>query len=184
MHRQLLLRQLAVYEPYDPDEAVARRRIMEFVLANPECFSRELAIGHVTGSAWIVDPARQSALLVHHAKLDRWLQPGGHADGEGNIRNVALREAREETGLADLAMGEEAIFDLDIHAIPARDGFPEHLHYDVRYLFQADPLAPLTASAESHAVEWRPLTEIAEQSEESLARMARKTLPKGWNRPR
>jgi 8-oxo-dGTP pyrophosphatase MutT (NUDIX family) len=116
-------------------------------------------------------------LLMHHRKLDRWLQPGGHADGDADLARVALREAREETGLSDLHL-EGGIFDLDRHRIPARANEPGHWHYDVRYLVRAGANESFVVNAESHALAWRPVLEVArdETLDASLRRMARKRL--------
>src|SRR3569832_2721477 len=100
MHRRPLLDQLARYEPYDEDERAMYARLRRFVAQEPRCFARTLQVGHVTGSAWLVDHAHTHVLLTHHRKLDRWLQLSGHADGEADVQSVALREAREESGLA------------------------------------------------------------------------------------
>ena len=138
--------------------------------------SRSLAIGHVTGSVWVIDRERSCALLTHHRKLDKWLQPGGHADGDPDILRVALREAREESGLEAIQAVSEQIFDIDIHTIPARGREPEHLHYDVRFLIEADRGAPLAVSEESRSLAWIPLGRIVELNpEESIARMVAKT---------
>jgi 8-oxo-dGTP pyrophosphatase MutT (NUDIX family) len=150
--------------------------IIQFVEANPRCAERSLAGGHLTGSAWIVDAARRRALLTHHRKLGLWLQLGGHADGGLDLREVAWREAREESGLASARPLGAEIFDADRHRIPARANEPAHWHYDVRFLFEADADEPLVVSGESRDLAWVPLDEItALNPGESLARMVRKT---------
>ena len=147
-----------------------------FVLAHEDCFERTPIVGHLTGSAWIVDPAGERALLIRHRKLGKWLQPGGHADGDGDLHAVALREAREETGLERIVAASCAIYDVDVHRIPARPGEPEHLHYDVRYAFFADPAEPLAPSAETRGAAWVPLGEIVALGvDESVLRLAQKT---------
>lgn len=113
--------------------AEARQFILDFCAEHPDALYRTCLEGHLTGSALVVDPATRRILLIHHAKLGRWLQPGGHADGEGDLGRVALREAREETGLTSLELVRPAI-DLDVHRIPARGAEPSHVHLDVRYL--------------------------------------------------
>ena len=176
MIRNALLEKLGAYQPPDPREAAAADALRAFVMAHPDCFERSLAIGHITGSAWIVDPDRTSALLTYHRKLDKWLQLGGHADGDPDILRVALREAREESGLEEIRAVSKDIFDIDIHVIPARAAEREHLHYDVRFLLEADPRAPLTASHESRSLAWVPLGEIERLNpEESITRMVAKT---------
>lgn len=175
MHRQLLLGQLERYHPSDKEELAMRDRIMQFVRQHEDCFSRELAIGHITGSAFIVNHERTHILLTHHKKLNRWLQLGGHADGESNILNVALREAEEESGLAEVRPVSQEIFDVDIHVIPARKNEAEHYHYDIRYLCEADSRIPLTVSDESHDLVWVPVTAVLNYTEErSMLRMVSK----------
>jgi 8-oxo-dGTP pyrophosphatase MutT (NUDIX family) len=171
-----LLDELRAYVPADTREAAMHARLIAFVAANAGAFERTLAAGHVTASAWIVDPARTRALLAHHRKLDKWLQLGGHADGYPDVRGAALREAREESGLTSLRFAADRIYDLDVHAIPARPGEPAHEHYDVRFALEADPAEPLVTSAESHALAWIALGDLAAYgADESVLRLARKT---------
>lgn len=147
-----------------------------FIAAHPDCLWRTCLAGHLTASAWIVDPARTRTLLTHHRKLDRWLQLGGHVDGEGDLAASALREAAEESGLTRLRLATPEIFDVDRHRIPARGVEPEHWHYDVRFLVEADPAEPVQVSHESKALAWVRLDEVGRLNpEESLARMVRKT---------
>ncbi len=134
-----------------PEEA--RARVLAFCRANPDALHRSCLDGHLTGSAIVVDAAGERTLLLHHAKLDRWLQPGGHADGDGNLANVAWREATEETGMSGLRVVRPAI-DVDIHAIPARPGEPEHLHLDVRFAVIAPPDAVVELNQESLGARW------------------------------
>jgi 8-oxo-dGTP pyrophosphatase MutT (NUDIX family) len=176
MHRQPLLDQLADYAAKYPDEAETVGRFIDFVRSEGDCFERSLAVGHVTGSAWILNSDGSQVLLTHHRKLDRWLQLGGHADGDPDVFAVALKEAREESGLSDFEAVIEGIFDLDIHPIPARKSDPEHLHYDVRYLLRATGATDYVVSDESHDLRWVPLDEVTTlTTEDSMTRMVRKT---------
>lgn len=147
-----------------------------FVAGHPDCCERTLLVGHCTGSAWLVSPDGRRALLMHHRKLDRWLQLGGHADGEGDLAAVALREAEEESGLSGLSI-EGGVFDLDRHLIPARGDEPAHWHYDMRFVVRASR-EDFMANEESHALAWRDIAEIAgdPSMDESLRRMALKWL--------
>ena len=156
-----------------PDSELFRR----FLRSAPGVFERDHAVGHFTGSAWLVSADGDRVLLMHHRKLGLWLQPGGHADGDADLARVALREAQEETGVADLHV-EDGIFDLDRHRIAARGNEPEHWHYDVRYVVRAGADERFTISEESHALAWRPVAEVAvdESLDASLRRMARKWL--------
>ena len=177
MTRQQLLSALQAYPSHDTDEIAFVPRFIE-LLRHANAYQRTHLPGHITGSAWIVDTSKKFVLLTHHAKLNKWLQPGGHADGDENILNVALREVNEETGIQPLDMPQLHPFDIDIHPIPARPDFPEHLHYDVRFLFIADKNEPLLLSEESHALAWVPLTDVARlsQNNRSMMRMVDKLL--------
>ena len=176
MHRQPLLDHLADYAAKHPDETETVGRFIDFVRSEGDCFERSLAGGHVTGSAWIVNADGSQVLLTHHRKLDRWLQLGGHADGDPDVFAVAMKEAREESGLSDFEAVMAGIFDLDIHPIPARKSDPEHLHYDVRYLFRATGATDYVVSDESHDLRWVPLDEVTTlTTEDSMTRMVRKT---------
>lgn len=175
MNRSDLLLQLQVYVSADHAEQQFVARFIE-LLDHSAAFQRTHLPGHITGSAWIVDPSGEYVLLTHHAKLNRWLQPGGHADGDEDVIRVATREAIEETGIEGIVPATDNIFDLDIHTIPPRADFPAHLHYDIRYLFQASRDIPLVVTGESHALRWVHLTELPLicGNNESMMRMARK----------
>jgi len=160
------------------DQADVVAATVEFIDAHPDCLRRTCEPGHLTGSAWIVSRDRRRVLLTHHRKLDRWLQLGGHADGDPDLLAVALREAAEESGLSGVVAVEPDLFDLDRHWIPARAADPAHWHYDFRFLLEADASAPLTISAESKDLAWVELGAVAALSPEaSMARMVGKTPP-------
>lgn len=164
-------------KPLDAHEAAMAADMIRFVETNPNCAERSLQIGHLTGSAWIVDRERKRTLLTHHRKLNKWLQLGGHADGELNPLAVAMREANEESGLKRLRVVSEMIFDVDRHLIPARKAEPDHWHYDIRFMIESDPDEPLLISDESHDLAWIEIARMADyNAEESMLRMARKTL--------
>lgn len=174
MQRDAILRLLDAYTPGDETERGFLERMRRFVQETPGCHRRSTPQGHLTASAWIVDAQRRHALLLHHGKLGRWLQPGGHIEDDATLLDAALREAREETGLACRAVTAD-IFDLDIHPIPARAQEAEHLHYDVRFLLETPPGARPAASSESNAVRWFTLDEIAAlNGGPSIDRMAEK----------
>ena len=159
-----------------PEESVVVDQFLE-LLKHPRAYHRDHLPGHITGSAWIVNESRTKTLLIQHAKLKRWLQPGGHADGERDILNVARREAEEETGLKRLNVLSDSIFDLDIHLIPDRIDFPQHWHYDVRFLFEGDENDELLISDESTGLKWFGLHLLKELTgnNNSIMRMVHKT---------
>jgi len=177
--RELVLTLLRAHaaKPLDAHEAAMAAGMIQFVERHVDCAERSLQFGHLTGSAWIVDRERKRTLLTHHRKLNKWLQLGGHADGELNPLAVALREAREESGLKKLRVVDEVVFDIDRHLIPARKTEPDHWHYDIRFMIEADPAEPIVVSDESHDLAWIEIARMAEYNgEESMLRMARKTL--------
>jgi len=171
--RSRLLALIAAHVGRRSERAPVAAAFAAFIHAHPWCCRRELAAGHLTGSAWLVDRVGTRVLLTHHRKLDRWLQPGGHADGDPDLAAVALREATEESGLQGLAV-EPAIFDLDRHWIPARGVESAHWHYDLRFVVRATGSEDFVVSGESHALAWRPVRDVLEGEayDPSLRRMA------------
>ncbi|OED38590.1 hypothetical protein AB833_18835 [Chromatiales bacterium (ex Bugula neritina AB1)] len=177
MHRDPILQLLKRYGDRYPRERRTVDSFRAFVTDHEDCFERSQLSGHVTGSAWLTDRAGGHVLLTHHKKLNLWLQLGGHADGEADVLQVALREAIEESGIESLkAVGAE-LFDIDIHSIPARKHEPEHYHYDARFAFRCVETDQFTVSEESHALEWVAINRLKEKtSDESMHRMAEKWL--------
>jgi 8-oxo-dGTP pyrophosphatase MutT (NUDIX family) len=155
MSRQDLRRQLEALDLASPDEIRHRERMLA-LLEVPDCFVRSCFPGHFTGSALVVNADGSKALLHHHKNLDRWLQFGGHCDGDEDILRVAMREAVEESGIEGLIITARRPFDIDIHPIPAnpKRGEPEHEHFDVRFMFIAPEDAVPQLSDESHELRW------------------------------
>jgi 8-oxo-dGTP pyrophosphatase MutT (NUDIX family) len=149
---------LALHHPSDEEEARDLARIRQFVARHADPFDRTILEGHLTGSALVVSARGERVLLLHHRKLDRWLQPGGHADpGESAGEAVALREAREETGIEGLRLHPTAPrpLDVDVHDIPARGAEPAHEHLDLRYLVIApDSAVAARCQEETNALRW------------------------------
>lgn len=174
-YRDSLIRSIGDYQSAYAEELAFKKQFLE-LLEHPRAFFRDHLPGHITGSSWIVDSTGKYVLLTHHAKLNRWLQPGGHADGQEDVMAVAQREAYEETGLTSLEPVMQSIFDLDIHPIPARADFPAHLHYDIRFLFVANRDEAFTVTDESHDLAWIAYNDIPEKSghNPSIMRMAEK----------
>ncbi len=165
--RQALCKSLLIYQRTHPERAEIAERILHFVQQTPDCFCRSHTAGHITGSAWLLNPDGSKALLTLHRKLGRWLQPGGHADGCPDTLATALREATEESGISGIIPLQQEIFDVDIHTIPARPqaGEPAHLHYDIRYLLQA-PHESFVVSGESHALAWWSADDFEQRQDE------------------
>ena len=142
-----------------------------------DCFSKKNSKGHFTGSAWLVNPEKDKILMNHHKKLNKWIQFGGHSNGEKNLLETALREMEEETSISNYNLVTKDIFDVDIHFIPRTNNMPAHYHYDVRFLIEADPdKNQISLSKESIDIIWVPIEEVCNyNSEDSIQRMVNKT---------
>jgi len=178
MHRSTLIRLLQQYRTPFNVEAGYVARALRFVQQHPNCFDRDLWPGHITGSVWVVNPTRDKVLLLHHGKHSQWFQPGGHADSDHDILRVALRETHEETGLPaeQIRLVSDALFDVDIHTIPASQRGPQHRHYDMRFLVEIDDHLEIPGSHESNAVAWVALADVPRYNNNlSTLRMLEKT---------
>lgn len=175
--RALLRDAFARYARVWPEEADVSSQFLALADDPADPFVRARLDGHFTGSAWLVNAAGTHLLMTHHRKLERWLQLGGHADGDRDLAAVALKEAEEESGLADLAI-EGDLFDLDRHWIPERGDVPGHWHYDARYVVRATGSEDFSVSDESHALAWREIAPMVDDpaTEPSIRRMARKWM--------
>lgn len=154
MHRTALLNLLRTYKPTDPAEHIFVSDTLTFVEQNPDCFERSLTSGHITGSAWLLNKDKTHALLMHHTKLDRWFQLGGHCDGDADVLAVALKEAQEESGIQHIAAMNKTIFDVDVHLIPANATHSAHYHYDIRFLLHVTSNEEIIHNHESKELRW------------------------------
>ena len=178
-----LAAQLADYRRRWPRESAVVADFLALLDDPLDPFGRQRLAGHFTSGVWLVSADGSRILMTHHRKLDRWLQLGGHADGDRDMARVALKEAQEESGLPGLSVEADAIFDLDRHWIPERKDVPGHWHYDVRYVVRAGADENYAVSDESHDLAWRPIAEMANDPDESLSRMARKWLLLAFSHP-
>ena len=178
MDRAALSAALAAYVPEGDAESASLKWMRAFVAGPADPFDRATPEGHFTGSAVVARPDASEFLLVLHRKLSRWLQPGGHTeDADASVCDTALREAREETGIARLeAPFGRAILDVDVHAIPARGKDPAHSHFDVRYLFVTrDDARPEASEDPTRPLRWASLEDALSLGvDASLARALRK----------
>ena len=148
------------------DQGDFRRQILDLLeVHGEELADRSTYPGHLTGSALVIDSTGERVLLLLHAKLGRWLQPGGHADGDHQLAGVALREATEETGIVGLRVLVPAV-DLDVHEIPERGSDPIHLHLDARFVVIAPIGATVVGNSESRELRWLTRAEAIELSDE------------------
>jgi 8-oxo-dGTP pyrophosphatase MutT (NUDIX family) len=173
-----LERLLASHEPADDGERAHLATVRAFAARHPDPFSRQVAEGHLTGSAFVIDPAGR-VLLGHHRRLDLWVQLGGHSDGEREAEAVALREAREESGLSDLTFhagllfpgGAPRLLDVDVHPIPARGDEAAHHHHDLRFLLVTGRPGDIRADPrETKALLWLDLDAASRRGDPGLRR--------------
>ena len=168
---------LLKYDAPTEQQRLYRQAMLDFAAAHPDCFERSNLVGHFTASAWLLDKTGTKALLMHHRKLDRWFQLGGHADGDADLLRVAVKEAQEESGVEHIEPVSDEVFDLDIHEIPANAKDPRHFHYDVRFLLQVKSDEQVQNNLESKELRWigRDHAELPTQ-EESVVRLFRKWI--------
>ena len=172
-----IYQRISTHKSFDHTEEIAKRQTLRFIESHPNSLERSCLPGHLTGSAWLVAPDRRSTVLIHHKKLNRWLQPGGHADGNGNLFQVALDEASEETGLDLFTFIPVAnlILDIDVQKIPERGAELAQTHYTIRYIFQI-PEINLSGNAESCEARFIPINGVMQYNNTASAeRMTLKT---------
>jgi len=176
--REALIHEINSYQARYHEETSTVRRFLDLLQNYPTCFQRHLfEPGHITASAWLVNRKETHVMLTHHRKLNKWLQLGGHTDGNENTRESAKREAIEESGIHQIRPIGQGILDLDIHVIPAHAKEPQHEHFDLRYAFICEGDEMFTVSDESHDLKWVAIHEIRQYSNEhSMLRMAEKWL--------
>lgn len=154
MHRKKLTLLLNRYLPTDAEELIFKSQMLQFIAMHEDCFERFLEIGHITASSWLLSKDNAKVLLMHHTKLDRWFQLGGHCDGNPDVLQVAIKEAQEESGIVHIRPVFNEIFDIDIHLIPAKGPIGAHHHFDVRFLLKVTSDESIIRNGESRELRW------------------------------
>lgn len=154
MKRFKLIQMLEDYKSEFPEESRIKERMIAFIKKYDNCFERTLEVGHITASAWLLNKDQTKALLMLHSKFDKWLQLGGHCDGNPNVLEVAIKEAQEESGIINIKPVSQEIFDIDIHFIPEIKKEKTHYHYDVRFLLQVTSDKKTIQNRESKELRW------------------------------
>ncbi len=149
-----LFKQLTNYSSQFIEEGIYKQQMLSFLTTAKEPFSRSNQDGHFTASAFLLNSQGDKFFLLHHAKLQKWMQPGGHCDGDSDVLRVAIKEASEESGINNIKFVSSEIFDIDIHRIPSSHGQETHLHYDVRFLLQTVDSEALLPNHESTDMIW------------------------------
>ena len=173
--RNKLIRELERYHPYNEQEKRDREIILRALNASDAVFTRQQREAHMTASAWIVNRDMTKVLMVYHNLYDSWSWLGGHADGEEDLLAVALREAREESGILTVVPVTESIFSVEVLCVNGHEKRGEyissHLHLNLTYLLMADESERLSCKPdENSGVKWVPVSEAAASSAEPWMR--------------
>ena len=166
-----LKKQVEAYEPFNEQEERDKKLLLDWLESGKDILTRENEVAHLTASAWVVSPDRGSVLMAYHNLYDSWAWLGGHADGERDLLGVALREAREESGIRQVHPVTEEILSIETLCVEGHEKrgryVPSHLHLNVTYLLEADPDQNLQVKPdENSAVAWIPVEEIPARSTE------------------
>lgn len=170
-----LIEQLKKYKPFNEQEERDKEEILRHLREESNCFSRENSCAHITASSWIMNRSHDKILMVYHNIYNSWSWSGGHADGEQDLLSVAIREAKEETGITHVQPVTEDIFSLEILTV---DGHmkrgvyvPSHLHLNITYLLEADDQEAVhICPDENSGVSWFGLEEAVAASSEPWMR--------------
>ena len=176
-----LRKQLEAYSPFNEQEISDKRLILRYMDIFPDLLTRENEMAHFTASCWIVNPDRTKVLMAFHNLYQSWSWLGGHADGEENLLNVALREAQEESGVSDARPVSEEIFSLEILGVDAHRKrgrhVSAHLHLNVTFLLEADDRNPVRPKPdENSAVRWIPAEDVLREVSEPEMRIVYQKL--------
>ena len=161
-----LLDALNRFCPCNEQEETDKNQILSLLSSGQDLYTRDNPVAHLTASSWVVSPDRKQVLLVYHNLYRSWSWMGGHADGDRDLCQVALRETREESGLEDLTLVSPEIFSLESLTVDGHEKrgnyISSHLHLNVTYLLEADPRQPIRVKPdENSGVAWFPVEEVA-----------------------
>lgn len=161
----IILNDIINYQPYNFQEKKDKEMILDFINNNPQAFLRESRIAHLTASSWIVNKDWTKVLMVYHNIYNSWSWTGGHADGDEDLLRVAIKEAKEETGLINIKPVSKEIYSIEALTVDGHfkkgEYVSSHLHFNVTYLLEADEnddIKPLLS--ENKGVKWIKLTDI------------------------
>lgn len=166
-----LLKQIKNYPPYNPQEVQDKKVFLNYLMSFDNCLVRENEFGHVSSSAFVLNKERTKVIMIYHNIYDSWGWVGGHADGDADLLNVAIKEAKEETGLKNVKPIDEDIFILDILSVSGHEKrgrhVSSHVHLSVAFLLEGDESETLHIKEdENSGVKWVPIEQMVELSSE------------------
>ena len=162
-----LKQQLLQYKPFNEQEESDRKIMLSLLDQSETVFTRENEVAHFTASSWIVNKEHTKVLLIYHNIYDSWAWTGGHADGDHDLLSVALKEAKEETGIKTIVPVTEDILSIETLTVDGHEKrgkyVSSHLHLNVTYLLEADDTEALTIKEdENSGVKWFAIEEALE----------------------
>lgn len=166
-----LIKEIEAYSPVNEQEELDKKQILSFLEKEDDCLSRQNLTAHITVSVWTVNKERTKTLMVYHNIYDSWSWIGGHADGEADLKKVALKELEEETGVKNAKLVSDKIFSLEILTVDGHEKrgkyVPSHLHLNITYLAEADEEEKLSIREEENkGVKWWEMKEALQASSE------------------
>lgn len=169
--RNDLIEQIKAYTPFNEQEEKDKEIILNALIGQPDVFFRENRTAHMTASAWIVNRDRTKVIMAYHNIYDSWSWLGGHADGCEDLLEVAMKEAREESGIKTVKPASEDIYSLEVLTVDGHikkeQYVSSHLHLNVTYLLEADEREELSSKEdENSGVKWFALEDAVESSSE------------------
>lgn len=160
-----LYEEIKAYKPWNEQESVDQQVMLSMLEQQDNVLFRDNLLAHFSASAWVVNKKHDKVLMIYHNIYHSWSWTGGHADGEEDLRAVALREITEETGIQNLKVIGDDIFSLETITVDGHEKrgkyVPSHLHLNVTYLIEADDTEELKVKPdENSGVKWFPMSEV------------------------
>ena len=163
------------FVPYNEQEEVEKNIMLKFINDFDDVLTRENVYGHFTSSAFVLNKERTKILMVYHKIYDSWAWTGGHCDGDNNLLYVAMKEAKEETGIKNVKPILNDIYSLELISVRGhiKKGkyVASHTHFNVTYLLEADEKEEIHIKEDENiGVKWFPIDEILDATSETWVR--------------
>lgn len=166
---------LEEFEPYNEQEEVDKKIILDYINNFDDTLTRQNKYGHFTSSAFVLNKERTKILMVYHKIYNSWAWPGGHSDGDSNFLNVAMKEAKEETGIKNVIPIFKNIYSIEIISVNGHEKsekyISSHVHLNVTYLLEADENEKIHIKEdENSGVKWVPIDNVLDLTSETWVR--------------